>query len=160
MAGPAGHSIPKTTPEQVSPLSGPSAVSTVVLDVTSEWHVARVRNAVRGVLQRRGFSRVNSAYVETAVSELAANLFFHATHGGRISFQCAPADGGHEVIIVAEDDGPGIPDVEQARLDGFSTNGGLGGGLPGVERLMDEIAIESSPGSGTRVRSRKWVPCR
>ena len=63
------------------------------------------------------------------------------------------------IEVVAEDDGPGIPDVGLAMQDGFSTSGGLGGGLPGVERLMDEFEITSAAGAGTRVVARKWQPC-
>jgi len=147
-------------PERVGNPSVPDAGDSIVLDVRAEWHVARVRAELRPLLERRGFSSVCSAYVETAVSELAMNLFFHATNGGSITFWFVPRDGGHEVVVVAEDDGPGIPDIEQALLDGFSTNGGLGGGLPGVERLMDEFEIESRVGLGTRVCCRKWSPCR
>ena len=63
-------------------------------------------------------------------------------------------------MIVSEDDGPGISNLDQALMDGFSTNGGLGGGLPGVKRLMDQFDIESEAGSGTRVSCRKWSPCK
>ena len=158
--GCARHWVSNASPEQAGRESVLPVGDAIVLDVTSEWHVARVRNAVRVALERFRFSSVCSAYIETAVSELAANLFFHTTNGGTISFHCKRSDGGYEVVVVAEDDGPGIPDLDQARLDGFSTNGGLGGGLPGVERLMDDFEIESRLGSGTRVRCRKWNPCR
>jgi serine/threonine-protein kinase RsbT len=138
----------------------PPASESVVLEVTAEWHVARAQNTVRAALEDRCFSSVCSAYIVTAVSELATNLVFHATHGGRITLACRPHGDGHEVVVVSEDDGPGISDLEQALVDGFSTNGGLGGGLPGVERLMDEFEIESKAGSGTRISCRKWNPCK
>ena len=137
----------------------PKASGSVVLAVTAEWHVTRAQNAVRAVLEDRPFPTVCSAYIVTAVSELATNLFFHATHGGSITLSCRPHGDGHEVVVVSEDDGPGISDLDQALLDGFSTNGGLGGGLPGIKRLMDEFKIESRVGSGTRVSCRMWSPC-
>ena len=65
-------------------------------------------------------------------------------------------DGGAGIELIAEDEGPGIPDLEQAMQDGFSTNRGLGGGLPGVKRLMDEFHITSEMGTGTRIITRKW----
>ncbi|MEE2897099.1 MAG: ATP-binding protein [Gemmatimonadota bacterium] len=138
----------------------PSDGDAIVLAVTAEWHVARARNVVRSVLEDRCFTSVCSAYIVTAVSELATNLFFHATNGGTITFAFDPREGGHEVVVVAEDDGPGIPNLEQALLDGFTTNGGLGGGLPGIERLMDQFEIVSRAGSGTRVTCRKSSLCR
>ena len=60
------------------------------------------------------------------------------------------------IEVVCKDDGPGIPDVKLAMQDGFTTNGGLGGGLPAVERLMDEFEIASTVGGGTRIAARKW----
>ena len=131
-----------------------------ILAVTAEWHVARAQNATRAILEQLDFSRVPSAYIVTAVSELASNLFFHTSDGGLISFVCRSSQGGYEVTLISQDEGPGIPDLEQALLDGFSTNGGLGGGLPGVERLMDDFRIESALGSGTRVECRKWSSCK
>ncbi|MEE3326108.1 MAG: ATP-binding protein [Myxococcota bacterium] len=134
------------------------SVESVVLSVTAEWHVAQAQNVVRDLLKKHCFSSVSSAYIVTAVSELATNLFFHTTHGGSIKFDFRRRRDGHEVVVVCEDDGPGISNLDQALLDGFSTNGGLGGGLPGIERLMDEFEIESRVGSGTRVTCRKWSP--
>jgi serine/threonine-protein kinase RsbT len=93
------------------------------------------------------------------VSELASNLFFHARGGRTITLIGVRRNGAVGIEVIAQDEGPGIDDVEAAMLDGFTTNGGLGGGLPGVERLMDEFEIESAPGTGTRVVARKWSPC-
>ena len=151
----SGRKRPFPSGITTGPLSGE-----ISLVVTAEWHVTRAQNAVRAALSERDFSSVSSAYIVTAISELATNLFFHATHGGMITFSCRACRGGYEVVVVSEDEGPGISDLDQALLDGFSTNGGLGGGLPGVERLMDEFYIDSKPGSGTRVTCRKWTPCK
>ena len=137
-----------------------SAPALVILPVTAEWHVAQAQNSARSLLEDQCVSSLSRAYIVTAVSELATNLFFHATHGGLLTIGCQTDTRGHEIVLTARDDGPGIPDLDQALLDGFSTNGGLGGGLPGVNRLMDEFEIESRVGHGTHVRCRKWSPCR
>ncbi len=107
-----------------------------------------------------GFGQTRTSYVATAVSELANNLFFHASRGGTITLTPLKREGEIGIEVVAEDDGPGVPDVEQAMQDGFSTSGGLGGGLPGVKRLMDEFEITSTVGVGTRIVARKWQPCK
>jgi serine/threonine-protein kinase RsbT len=94
----------------------------------------------------------------TAVSELAHNLHFHTHLGGTISLAALDEGGRIGVEVVSEDQGPGIPDIDLAMQDGFSTNRGLGGGLPGVRRLMDEFSIRSEVGVGTRVVARLWRP--
>ena len=90
------------------------------------------------------------------ILELARNILVHA-RGGKLSIEPIEAAGRRGVVVVAEDDGPGIADVELAMRDGYSTAQTLGAGLPGVRRLMDEFAIESTLGVGTRVRAVKWV---
>ena len=132
----------------------------LIFVVTDEWHVVRAQNMARDALEIMKVSKLSSAYIVTALSELATNLFFHSTNGGTIRFRFRSSRGGCEVVIVSEDDGPGISDLDQALMDGFSTSGGLGGGLPGVKRLMDQFDIESKAGSGTRVSCRKWSPCK
>jgi len=76
---------------------------------------------------------------------------------GRIDLRIVERDGKQGLTLVAADDGPGIPDVEQAMQDGYSTSGGLGLGLPGSRRLMDEFAVASTVGEGTTVTATKWV---
>ncbi len=131
----------------------------VIIPVTEEHHIAQARQAAVALAEGIGFKRVLVYYVATSVSELANNLFFHASRGGRITLTPLRREGEIGIEVVAEDDGPGIPDVEIALQDGFSTGGGLGGGLPGVERLMDEFEIASTVGAGTRIVARKWQPC-
>ena len=103
-----------------------------------------------------GESEVAVYSIATAVSELANNLFFHTSRGGTISLSVVRHNGNIGLEIMAEDEGPGIADVKLAMQDGFTTNGGLGGGLPSVERLMDEFEIKSQVGAGTRVMARMW----
>lgn len=102
------------------------------------------------------FSPVSVCCITTSVSELAGNLFFHATDGGIITIDLIQSDSAIGLEVIAEDQGPGITNIELAMTDGFSTNGGLGGGLPGVRRLMDQFQINSSPDQGTRIIARKW----
>ncbi|MBL7062630.1 MAG: ATP-binding protein [Anaerolineae bacterium] len=131
----------------------------VTIPVIEEHHIAQARQAAAALAEEIGFKRVLVYYVATSVSELANNLFFHTPRGGRVTLTALRREGEVGIEVVAEDDGPGIPDVALALQDGFSTSGGLGGGLPGVERLMDEFEITSAAGAGTRVVARKWQPC-
>lgn len=130
------------------------------MPVTEEYHIARARQAALALTETLGFERVMAFHVVTSVSELANNLFSHATRGGTISLVALGRNSKIGIEVVAEDDGPGITDVKLAMEDGFSPNGGLGGGLPGVERLMDEFEITSAIGVGTRIVARKWQQCR
>ena len=77
---------------------------------------------------------------------------------GEIRLELAAKDGRRGIVVVAEDNGPGIPDIEQAMQDGFSTGRSLGLGLPGARRLMDEFEIVSAVGKGTTITMRKWRP--
>jgi len=131
----------------------------VVVRVTTEYHVALARRAAKSLAESVGFKRVAMYYVATSVSELATNLCFHTRRGGTITLIAVRRNGEVGIEVIAEDDGPGIPDVNQAVQDGYSTGAGLGGGLPGVRRLMDEFEITSTVGVGTRVVARKWQPC-
>ncbi len=92
----------------------------------------------------------------TAISELARNIVLYA-RSGEIQVQGTEQPHRKGIVIVARDDGPGIANVRQAIQDGFSTSGGLGLGLPGVRRLMDEFEIVTNPGYGTKVTARKWL---
>jgi serine/threonine-protein kinase RsbT len=95
--------------------------------------------------------------VVLAVSELATNLLRYA-RTGHIMIETLVADTGQSGLRVESSDrGPGITDVDRALQDGFSTGGGLGGGLPAVRRLMDDVMIESNP-VGTRIVAWKWLP--
>lgn len=124
--------------------------------VRDEYDVSRARVAASALAERAGFSRGAKYRLATAVSELATNLVFHATAGGVIRLAAVALDGRIGIEVVAEDDGPGIADLELALTDGHSTNGGLGSGLPGCRRLVDEFEIQSQAGQGTRVVVRLW----
>jgi len=145
---------------QPSDLSIATVHSPVVIRVDEEYHVSEARLEARSLAEAAGFKTTAIYYIITSVSELANNIFFHASRGGVIRLATITRDGMFGIEVNAEDEGPGIPDLNQAMMDGFSTNGGLGGGLPGVKRLMDEFEISSMVDVGTRIVARKWNPCR
>jgi len=123
--------------------------------INHEHHISQARITARELAKEAGLDKVRIGEVVTSVSELAGNIFFHST-GGMIILKIISDKGNTALEVIAEDRGPGIPDVELAMQDGFTTNGGLGSGLPGVRRLMDEFGIHSKAGAGTRIVTRKW----
>ena len=127
----------------------------VALEVYQEPHIAQARRTAERMARMLGFSQVTVCHISTSVSELASNLCFHTTRGGSITLTPI-RDGRIGVQVESRDAGPGIVDIEQVMQDGYSTNGGLGCGLPGVRRLMDEFEMTSTLGSGTRIVTRIW----
>ncbi|BAV39644.1 serine/threonine-protein kinase [Mycobacterium ulcerans subsp. shinshuense] len=106
-----------------------------------------------------GFSLTDVTMIATAISEIARNI---TSYAGRCAVRVAVQDreGRKALVVRAEDDGPGIADIERAMEDGYSTGRGLGMGLPGARRLMDRLIVESVVGRGTIVEMWKWVPPR
>jgi serine/threonine-protein kinase RsbT len=129
-----------------------------MMTILDEIDVADVRRQARDFAVALGFRSAASYRLATAVSELAHNLHFHAYPGGSIRLSRLAEDDRIGIEIVALDAGPGIPDLGLAMRDGYSTNRGLGAGLPGVLRLADDFAIESEAGTGTRVTATFWRP--
>ncbi len=126
------------------------------LAVSSDEDIIAARQTGRSLATEAGFSDTDLTLIATAISEIARNMIEHA-QGGEIEFQVIHQDGRAAIVVTARDRGPGIADVERAMTDGFSTGSGLGLGLPGARRLMDEFAIESAVGAGTTVVMKKWV---
>jgi serine/threonine-protein kinase RsbT len=126
----------------------------VRIPVQSDSDIVAARQGARELATRLGFPRSDLTLIATAVSEVARNIVRFA-HSGEVVIELLerPRRG---VRIVARDTGPGIPDVEKAQRDGYSTYNGLGLGLPGARRLMDEFAIVSELGRGTTVTMTKW----
>lgn len=122
------------------------------LVVRTEADVPAAMRLAREVAQKHGFSQVAAMYIATAATELASNLWIHAG-GGVLSVEWFPEPAGIE--LATKDNGPGIPDPALAMTEGYSTAGGLGCGLPGVGRLMDQVQIAPRPGGGTLVRAWK-----
>ena len=103
-----------------------------------------------------GFSATDATLIATAISELARNIVMYAGQG-EVIIRGVEISLRKGIAIVARDGGPGIRSIEDVLRDGYSTSGGLGLGLPGVKRLMDECAIESELGRGTMVTVKKWL---
>lgn len=129
-------------------------VSSETVPVVSESDVVRVRQRVREVALRLGFSLVDQTKIVTAASELARNTLVHG-HGGNMELVTlnGPRIG---LQLTFEDKGPGIPDIQLALRDGFTTGSGLGLGLGGAKRLVNEFQISSRVGEGTKVTVTRW----
>jgi serine/threonine-protein kinase RsbT len=134
----------------------PLVAEEALVPIRSETDIVTARQSGRQLALRLGFSSAHATLVATAISELARNILMYA-RSGTVLLQSVENANRCGMVIVAEDEGPGIADVSQAIQDGFSTSGRLGLGLPGVRRLMDDFDIESQSGEGTRVRVRKWI---
>src|ERR671913_2219505 len=133
---------------------GPTREDEVHVPITSDPDIVAARQAARELAVRAGFSGTDLTLLATAVSEVARNIVKFATSGDvTIELLDQPQPG---IRVVARDTGPGIPDVGRALEDGFSTAEGLGLGLPGARRLMDEFSIVSEQGRGTTVSMTKW----
>lgn len=124
--------------------------------ILNEWDVVAVRQLGRNAAKELGFGVVDQARITTAISELARNIFLYAGEG-KVTIDKIFIDGKKGLKITAEDEGPGIADIRKVMEDGYSTSGGLGAGLPGVKRLMDEFDIRSHEGEGTVVTAIKWL---
>jgi serine/threonine-protein kinase RsbT len=127
-----------------------------VLPVVSNDDVVRARQLARNLAQELRLSLVDQTKVVTAVSELARNTLVYGG-GGTMRAVQIQRDNRRGVQVVFEDSGPGIPDLELALTDGWTSGNGLGLGLSGSRRLMDEFAIDSKPGQGTTVTIVKWA---
>lgn len=125
--------------------------------INSDQDIVGARQRGRTLAAELGFSSADATMIATAISELARNIVSYARKG-EIQLQKMQNAEHQGLMVIASDDGPGIPDVRQAMRDGFSTSGSLGLGLPGVRRLMDEFQIVSQPGRGTVVTVKKWRP--
>jgi len=125
--------------------------------ISDECHIQVARRYALKRAELAGMGTLTACYIATAVSELANNLFFHTDQGGVIQFHHIQQGLKEGIEIIAQDDGPGIANIDAAMVDGFSSNGGLGSGLGGIKRLMDEFHIESVQGKGTRIIARKWL---
>ncbi|MEV3905186.1 anti-sigma regulatory factor [Mycobacterium sp. NPDC050551] len=128
-----------------------------VVDVNDSDDIVTARQAGHELARRLGFSLTDVTMVATAISEIARNITSYAGRGEvRVGVQFR--DGRRALVVRAEDDGPGIADIDRALEDGYSTGRGLGLGLPGARRLMDRLIVESTPGQGTVVEMWKWTP--
>ena len=120
----------------------------------SDVVVARQRG--RALAQGLGFSASELTLIATAISEIARNIVSYARQG-EVVLAHVERGSRRGLMVVARDQGPGIPDIARAMEDGYSTSRGLGLGLPGSKRLMDEFEVVSEVGKGTTVTMTKWA---
>lgn len=123
--------------------------------VRSEQDVVLSRQFVRKIAQQCGLRLVDQTKLVTAVSELARNAVIYGG-GGDMDWASIEDGARSGVRLVFRDNGPGIPDIKQAMTDGWTSGNGLGLGLAGAKRLVDEFELQSAPGKGTRVTITKW----
>jgi serine/threonine-protein kinase RsbT len=127
------------------------------LALGSSADIVALRQAVRAAAVEMRFSLVDQTKIVTAASELARNAL-HYGGGGTCRIESLLSETGRRGLrLTFEDQGPGIPDIERALKDGFTTGNGLGLGLGGARRLSSEFAIESRPGEGTKVTIARWT---
>ena len=125
------------------------------LEIRSSSDVVRVRQVVRSWAAELGFSLVDQTKLVTGASELGRNTLEHG-RGGRMRLEMLNDGNRRGLRMTFEDEGPGIPDMQLALSDGYSTGAGLGLGLGGTRRLMSEFRIQSEVGKGTRVQAVRW----
>jgi serine/threonine-protein kinase RsbT len=126
-----------------------------VIPLRGEQDVSRARQAVRALVTELKFSLVDQTKLITAASELARNTVIHGK-GGQMSAERLHDGLRSGVRLVFEDNGPGIPDMSLAMRDGWTSGSGLGMGLPGSKRLVNEFEVQSAVGKGTRVTIARW----
>jgi serine/threonine-protein kinase RsbT len=125
----------------------------VSIKTDADLVVARAEG--RAMAQHLGFRPPDPTLIATAISELARNLVVHVGHG-EIIMRPLMDDRRSGLLVIVRDEGQGIADIDAALSLGHASRGGLGLGLPGARRLMDEFEVESEPGKGTTVTMRKW----
>ena len=125
------------------------------LPLQTQQDIVLARQAVRKMTQELGFSLVDQTKMVTAASELARNTVIYG--GGGVMLWSYVADNGRRGLrLTFKDEGPGIADVELAMTDGWTSGNGLGKGLPGARRLVNEFEIVTAPGAGTQVSIVRW----
>jgi anti-sigma regulatory factor (Ser/Thr protein kinase) len=130
-------------------------VSPQTVAIIYDSDVGTARRAAKAMAESLGFESAAAEEIALAVTELATNLFRHA-HGGKLTLTPLAVADRVGLEVLSQDSGPGIPNVEQALTNGYSTIGSRGAGLGAINRLMDEFDVTSRPGAGTRILCRKW----
>ena len=131
----------------------------IVVKIDNPDDIVEARKAGHQLALDLGFTLTDVTMIATAISEIARNITSYAGRGA-VRVAVEDREGRKALVIRAEDDGPGIADIERAMEDGYSTGRGLGLGLPGARRLMDRLVVESARGRGTVIEMWKWVPAR
>jgi len=127
------------------------------IPVKTDLDIVSARVEGRNLARELGFGTIDQARIATAISELARNVVLYAPEG-KVTVRAVVSDNeGRGIEVICEDNGPGIANVGLVMQDGYSTSSGLGMGLPGTKRLMDEFEIETRLGVGTKITVRKWL---
>ncbi len=132
-----------------------TVIEEVRVPIRTEFDVVTARQRGREMAAESGFGLIDQVATATAISELARNIILYASTGEVLLRRVVEA-GKFGVMVVAHDEGPGIPDIAKVMQGGYTTSGGLGLGLSGTKRLMDEFDIVSEVGKGTTVTTTKW----
>lgn len=132
-----------------------SVIKSDVLPIRSEPDIVLARQVVRKLTQELAFSIVDQTKFVTAASELARNTLIYGG-GGDLHWEMILEGGRKGLKLCFKDEGPGIPDLKQAMTDGWTSGSGLGMGLSGSKRLVNEFDIQSAPGQGTQVTITRW----
>jgi serine/threonine-protein kinase RsbT len=125
--------------------------------IESDADVVTARQRARALAVGLDMPTTDQTLLATAISEIARNITTYAVRGEVLIDLVRDDNGRRGIRVVAVDEGPGIEDLERALTDGYTTGGGLGLGLPGARRLVDEFDIQTAPGEGTRVTLVKWT---
>lgn len=127
----------------------------VICPIQADVDVVQTRQQGRTLAAEAGFSAGDQTVIAAAISEIARNILMYAKRG-EIELRAVALPDRSGIVVIARDHGPGIRDIPRALQDGYSTSGGLGLGLPGARRLMDEFEVVSGNGVGTTVTMKKW----
>jgi serine/threonine-protein kinase RsbT len=134
---------------------GEESVDERIFMIRGHHDVPVARQYARAFAERKGFTNGDQIVIDTVLGEMATNILTFAGKGEFV-FGTENNGGRTGIVIVARDEGPGIPDVSRAFADGYSTSGRLGLGLAGARRLMDSFDVASAPGRGTTITMKKW----
>jgi serine/threonine-protein kinase RsbT len=133
-----------------------AAEAEAVIAIESDADVVAARQRARELASDLELTSTDQTLLATAISEVARNIIHYAGQGEVLLAIVHDDDGRPGIQVIARDEGPGIEDIARALQDGYTTGGGLGLGLPGARRLVDEFEIQSEPGRGTAVTLVKW----
>ncbi|WP_170006303.1 ATP-binding protein [Bacillus fonticola] len=126
------------------------------VQIQTEEDIVHARHIGREHAKELGFSSVEQSRIASTISELARNIVLYAKEG-EICIEALEHEGKKGLAISAKDAGPGIDDLRLVMEEGYSTSGGLGSGLSGVKRIVDEFTIRSEVGNGTIIETKKWL---
>lgn len=144
-------------PEQpgASPVVPSDDAESAIVAISSSSDIITARQQGRDLARELGFAEPEAVLIATAISELARNIVVYA-NSGVLELTRREMRGHRGLTIVARDDGSGIRNLERVLAGGYSTSGGLGLGIPGVRKIMDEFAVDTGIGRGTEITVTKW----